>query len=94
MPSAAEVDVFILKSRVNRGTSHSHFIRKIHENVLQQKEDVTKNKESWDIGNSRTNPGKQWRGFLGWEQGGMPGEQSVFKMKQGSWGGDFWVKEK
>lgn len=51
MPSAAEVDVFILKS--------THFIRKIHENVLQQKEDVTKNKQSWDTGNSRTNPGKQ-----------------------------------
>lgn len=51
MPSAAEVDVFILKS--------THFIRKIYENVLQQKEDVTKNKQSWDTGNSRTNPGKQ-----------------------------------
>lgn len=42
-----------------RGTSQTHFIRKMLEAALRRNEDVTKNEKSWDAENSRTNPGKQ-----------------------------------
>lgn len=84
IPSGAEINMFIFRSRVN-GVPPKHTLLqrclKMNSSRIRME---PRTKKSWDAGKSRTNSGKQWREFLGGGKSVMWGDQSVWVRNEGA----------